>query len=644
MSTGVNGWHPGELAIQRKLNFDGPAVHLWRYIQPEMDEYHSDYYVSEAPFTLVTVLDNDLRPWGSVLPGRDERASSLKVPNSQTILADARLWDGDPMVDVLASFGNETSRTSKQYRYLMAGVGIEFRTRRRHKFAGYMRGAKNKGGCDYALDLAVDQSLANCPKYISIREFTRHPNPNPRVEFRVLEMGPNDELPQTVIDIIHATDTMFLATVYKARTEDASRFPSHAGMNHRGGHPGFIRVRPSDRRTLVVPDYSGNRHLSSLGNIQTTGLAGITIIDFSSGDVLYLTGEATNVVGDAAQELMPRQAALTTLRVTGYVLVRNALPLRERAGSLTPSPYSPPIKYLREENREIAFAPGPMPNARLAKVSIHADDLATLEFELSPNEKALEVRPGQAIALDFTKLLGRPAYAHMAPFAPKSINDDRVRTWTVASAHEGAGARHFSMTMRRKPSGVVTGALFAIAHKLRDARPELLADARALALDVGIVGITGEFALPPPATSTKLLFAAGGIGITPFLSMLAALAARGPGTQADVVLALSTREPTVFVSLVRAALGNSPPPGIRVQLDVFTHTDILAFEHDMMPRSPGLVATWYKGRIPSEYWVGVAEGREAFVCGPNEFGNAVGKAIREAGVPKDNIYREGFAY
>jgi hypothetical protein len=44
---------------------------------------------------------------------------------------------------------------------------------------------------------------------------------------------------------------------YKAEEEDRERFPSHVGMNHRCGKVGFARVRPSDGRTLVIPDYSG---------------------------------------------------------------------------------------------------------------------------------------------------------------------------------------------------------------------------------------------------------------------------------------------------------------------------------------------------------------------------------------------------
>jgi hypothetical protein len=50
---------------------------------------------------------------------------------------------------------------------------------------------------------------------------------------------------------------VFFGTTYAAPSSEASKFPSHLGMNQRGGRPGFLRVVPSDGRTVVLPDYSG---------------------------------------------------------------------------------------------------------------------------------------------------------------------------------------------------------------------------------------------------------------------------------------------------------------------------------------------------------------------------------------------------
>jgi hypothetical protein len=73
--------------------------------------------------------------------------------------------------------------------------------------------------------------------------------------------------------------------------------------------------------------------MTSLGNIEATPLASLTFVDFVSGDILYLTGDAENLVGPAAHDIMPLQKTLTTVFVTGYTLVRDALPVRQRSGT-----------------------------------------------------------------------------------------------------------------------------------------------------------------------------------------------------------------------------------------------------------------------------------------------------------------------
>jgi len=38
--------------------------------------------------------------------------------------------------------------------------------------------------------------------------------------------------------------------------------PSRAGSNSRGGLPAFTRVLPSDKRTVLLPDFSGETKMS----------------------------------------------------------------------------------------------------------------------------------------------------------------------------------------------------------------------------------------------------------------------------------------------------------------------------------------------------------------------------------------------
>ena len=181
-------------------------------------------------------------------------------------------------------------------------------------------------------------------------------------------MNQEDRLPDELISHILDSDMVFLGTSYVAPPEAAEDFPSHVGMNHRGGLPGFVRIRPSDGRTVVLPDFSGkphhthldefittclligNRFMSSLGNVEVTPLASLTFINFVTGDILYLTGEAKTLFGAEAESLMRRQKVLTTVVTTGYTFVRDALPLRQDPSVPTGrSMYTPPIKFLNEE-------------------------------------------------------------------------------------------------------------------------------------------------------------------------------------------------------------------------------------------------------------------------------------------------------
>jgi len=386
--------------------------------------------------------------------------------------------------------------------------------------------------------------------------------------------------------------------------------------------------------------------MQSLGNVATTGVAGLTMFSWTTGDVLYLTGEAETLVGAAAQEIMPRQNAITTVRVTGFRFVRDALPFGQAPGTEPErSAYSPPIKKLREEMvNSTSFIEGTF--ARLAKIELHSDTLATMDFELvEDTDEPLKITAGQAAVLDFSRLMGAVRYQHMAEHAPESVNDDRIRTWTISSPHPpGVKSRTFRITMREKPDGAITGTLFHLARKLRNMRPDLLPDTRALKIDIGVVGVAGEFVLPVKEEPVKALWVAGGIGMTPFIAFLGALVQQ-PNSNVDAVLALSARDPHALVPLIRTALGDGPlPPALRLRFDIFTREQVPSaklFEEFGDQVKVNVI----KGRMPQKYWSDVdAAHREVWVCGPVPFEEAVIKGLETVGVEAASIHREGFQY
>lgn len=100
-----------------------------------------------------------------------------------------------------------------------------------------------------------------CPKYINVRDL-ESVEARPRVASQKWNFEKNDRLPVEVIDYVHNADTAYIATSYVAPPRDEEMHPSRLGTNHRGGRPGFVRVRTDDR-TLVLPNYAGLSFLVS---------------------------------------------------------------------------------------------------------------------------------------------------------------------------------------------------------------------------------------------------------------------------------------------------------------------------------------------------------------------------------------------
>ncbi|KAL2800266.1 hypothetical protein BJX66DRAFT_183170 [Aspergillus keveii] len=637
---GLNGWHPGETALHNKLSF--PAALATRYvaIENQLHEQHRIFHTSNLPFIPLTVVDGDGRPWAGIAAGRSGEIGFVTAPSLKRLVVKGCAWVGDPLFETLS---RKEGLERVNERALTAGLGIEFSTRRRNKFAGSIRNVRNyperDGKGEFEIEIEVNEAVGNCPKYINTRTLDPYPNTSPEIIYHVPNMSSTARLPDTVINMIKSADTVFIATVYTSTPSTASKFPSHAGMNARGGLPGFIRVSSSDGRTVVLPDYSGNRFMSSLGNIEVNGVAGFTIVDFESGDVLYLTGKARNLIGDEAREVMSRHASVTVLETTGYTLVAGALPVRQRPGSkIGRSPYSPKVRYLVEE-AESELGQSTAHKAQLESGVQLSSDLAIFRFKVNrkPGAAPLHIRPGQAIVLDFMDWLGPPAYSHMADSAPGSINDDRVRTWTVSSSHEEGEITWFELTMREMKGGAVTGALFDILREQSGEKPGgqvAIEIARPVVVD--IVGVSGEFTIGE--CRIDALWVAGGIGITPFLAMLDALAKR-EDVSGDIKLALSTREPDIMLGLMRDSL-EILPETIRVAIDLFTRSPVNVSLAEL--QGPNRQIAIHDGRIGPDYWPTILRSKDVLICGPNEFGDAAVEGMQAAGIPNEKIQREGF--
>ncbi|KAF9544897.1 hypothetical protein CPC08DRAFT_745300 [Agrocybe pediades] len=348
-------------------------------------------------------LDKEGRPWVSILAGEEGRIGYIHYPARDRLQVGATLWEGDAFIGYFE--GAEDGQRSP----LFASVGIEVSTRMRNN---------------------------NCPKYITIRDLHPHPHTSYAIRRCNARMVAEERHPDDLMQFILNANSSILNTVYEAPEEDASVHPSHLGANHRGGKPRFLRV--------VLPDYSGDRIMTSLGNIEVTPLAALTIISFDTGDILYITGRAKNIHGDEARAIIPFQNLLTEIYVMGYTFIRDAFPARQAPGvSPQPSPHDPPLRYLAKE-------------------------------------------PDQAVFMNLGSWLGAREFRHIYDEKPSLVNNDFIHTWTVLSfALPRTETTRFSLTLREKKDGAVTVPLFNLA-KATAAEPGRVLPK----LGVDVVGVT----------------------------------------------------------------------------------------------------------------------------------------------------------
>ena len=95
-------------------------------------------------------------------------------------------------------------------------------------------------------------------------------------------------------------------------------------------------MRVDNDLTLTFPDFSGNLHFSTIGNLLLDPRAGLLFIDFDRGDLLYLTGTAETIWdGDRVRAFTGAERLIRFTVATGY-RVTGSLPLRWSAPERSP--------------------------------------------------------------------------------------------------------------------------------------------------------------------------------------------------------------------------------------------------------------------------------------------------------------------
>ncbi|MEP2987867.1 MAG: hypothetical protein ABJN65_17990 [Parasphingorhabdus sp.] len=655
--TAGHPWHRGETLVQKRR--DTPhalSVSAPDYIEKDMPREHAEFFAG-LPYLPLATLDKQGRPWASILVTTSDSDPAIGITTSGRNQTDvvAEVNPYDPFVRALGS----DQRPSGADRRLFAGVGVDFTNRRRNKLAGAVEPISTDQPGKVSLRLVSDQHLGNCPKYITVRSL-EHEDREAELVLDSIE-APTAALPDSSKALIDRASTVFLATKHSS---EAFLGQEDMGFNHRGGAPGFVRVyeeRDGDEITtyLVMPDHSGNRFYQSLGNIETDRQVGLVFPDFTTGDMLYITGNAENLYDADAKEIMPRVELLTRIQVTGAVFVKGALNLR-LVSQEQYSPYNPPVRYLRSEldamgHTADAFeAPNPI-GATLVSTQQISDTVRTFTFELS--EEIDMPTPGGFGIFNFSGMLDS-GYSHMNEANPQFVNEDFVRTWTLSHAPEFDAEKNkfrsvnqVSVTVKRKPGGLMSN--FLHEYVVQQVKQPMQVDFKGAG--AGFSCLTPDLAGGPPTIPAKMLWIAGGVGITPFMAMwdgIRNVAKTLPGhMSSEIVLMFSGRGDDINVLKHFLATISALPENLNLRIVAFQSTGEAQSEAQtaldtLTQEFPGAALSIEQRRVQLSDLEAIEEltDGEVFLCGPDPLMNWSKNALRELGVSESKLHQEQFAF
>jgi len=288
-------FHPGEQALQARVGRRDAVERAGRrMILDYMPEEHRAFFAS-LPLVLVGSVDGTGRPWASLLQGEP---GFLASSDPRKLRVTAKPAAGDPLAKNLSAGAP------------LGLLGIEFHTRRRNRMNGTVTLLDTQG-----FEVGVDQSFGNCPKYIQARAPIAASPPLPGASHVV-----GATLTARAAELIAHADTFFIASAAPGAGVDVS---------HRGGKPGFVRISSDGNRTLLTsPDFSGNSLFNTFGNLALEPRCGLLFVDFSSGDLLQLTGRAEIVWDGPELDAFAGAQRLLRFGVEKGVLREGVLALR----------------------------------------------------------------------------------------------------------------------------------------------------------------------------------------------------------------------------------------------------------------------------------------------------------------------------
>jgi ferredoxin-NADP reductase/predicted pyridoxine 5'-phosphate oxidase superfamily flavin-nucleotide-binding protein len=457
-------WHDGELRMQQSAGVVEKMDAVGRRtIRDHLIEQHRLFF-PQLPFVVLGAVDGLGDVWATVRAG----------PPGFLAAPDPKHLD----VTIARDFSDPAERGMDDG----AGIGllgIELHTRRRNRLNGVIR--RDRPG---RFRVTVEQSYGNCPQYIQIRDlaFVQEPGASGGAEPTRIK-----RLEGSTADLVRNADTFFVASYVNDEGQQ------HVDVSHRGGRSGFVRL--DDDGGLTIPDFAGNLFFNTLGNFVLNPKAGLAFVDFNSGDLLQMTGDAEVILD--APDIAAFQGAERLWRFhPRQIIVRaGALPLRWNfSGGWSPNSLLAGDWQRAAIRLQAAEKANEWRIFRVARVVDESRIVRSLCLEPTDGAGIVVHRPGQHLPIRVT-----------VDGEPKPL----LRTYTLSLAPSDEAYR---ISVKRE------GRVSRILHELK------VGDAIEVRAPAG--SFTIDAAEPRPA-----VLLAAGIGITPMLAMLRHIVYEGARTR-----------------------------------------------------------------------------------------------------------------
>lgn len=569
-------FHAGEQAIQRRNGLLDRMAQFGRMaIRPYMPDQHRQFF-EQLPFVVLGSVDPDGWPWASILAGGKGFLSS---PDPKRLDVDLQPSPQDPLTTALAAGAP------------IGVLGIELGTRRRNRMNARVIDVNRDG-----FSLAVSQSFGNCPQYIQTQDLRFVRAPKAPVEHAAAQGF--EVLDDAAIEAIESSNSFFVSSYIDGKDNLSNE---GVDVSHRGGRPGFVKVVGN---TLTIPDYSGNKFFNTLGNFLINPKAGLTFPDYTRGDLLMLTG-TVELLAEDHPEVRAFEGAERGWRFTldHGLRLPDALPFRATLTQWSPNSLLAG-DWARAEARLKAEAQRSLWQwMQVSKMKDESSVIRSFTLVSQDGSPPLRYEAGQFLTLRVR---------------PKGATTPLIRSYTLSSAPSDPAYR---ISVKREAGGVVSTYL----HD--HLQPGDLVEVKAA---------SGVFTLDASEKRPAVLLA-GGVGVTPMISMARQVIYEGKRTRYQRVL-------TIF-----HATQDSQQRGFNAEFRRLEALSQGALRYFTFVAEPGadesqgvdFNGTGYISAEALQQVLPLAD-YDFYLCGPAPFMQAIYDMLRGLGVQDRRIFSESF--